>query len=205
MYSQKESGIDGLRRAVIQNLLSKKTEIETAITTLKEHRRGEDQFRSSDSYFEEIDRADNEMSAQQYYGLLERKYSELKRIESLVNRIYKNEDFGWCEDCGERISPKRLSVMPDATRCIACQREYEKMESRKGTSSMKYKDSSGDMVQDDRGGEDSREWRAFLGGAGGVSVSMDDLEEVDLVEENGDKEDDPSSGDHDEDDEEQEV
>lgn len=205
MYGQKESSIDGLRRAVIQNLLSKKTEIEAAITNLKEHRRGEDQFRSSDSYFEEIDRADNEISAQQYYGLLERKYSELKRIETLVNRIYKNEDFGWCEDCGERISPKRLSVMPDATRCIACQREYEKMESRKGYTSMKYKDSSRDMDRDDEGVEDSRDWRAFLGGAGRAATSMDDLEEVDLVKENGEKEDVSSPDDHDEEEEEQEV
>lgn len=189
MYDQKESNIDGLKQAVIRNLLSKKTEIEAAITTLKEHRRSESQFRSSDSFFEEIDRADNEISAQQYYGLLERKYSELKRIETLVNRIYKNDYFGWCEDCGDRISPKRLSVMPDAVRCVACQREYEKMESKKGYTSMKYKDSSGDMDQDNEGMEDSREWRAFLGGAGRTTVSMDDLEEVDLVEDTGEKED----------------
>ena len=87
MYDQKESNIDGIKKAVIQNLLSKKTEIESTITNLKEQRRNESQFRSIDSSFEEIDRADNEISAQQYYGLLERKYSELKRVETLVNSV----------------------------------------------------------------------------------------------------------------------
>lgn len=199
MYDPNESGIDDLKQAVIRDLLSKKTEIETAITNLKEHRRGEDQFRSSDSYFEEMDRADNEISAQQYYGLLERKYSELKRVEVLVNRIYKNEDFGWCEDCGDRISPKRLSVMPDATRCIVCQREYEKMESRKGGSSLRYKDSSGDMDQDEEDKEDTREVRTFIGSMGRESLSVDDLEEVELGEDGSDEEDSSSDMDSEED------
>jgi DnaK suppressor protein len=198
MYDQKESNIDGIKKAVIQNLLSKKTEIEATITNLKEQRRNESQFRSIDSSFEEIDRADNEISAQQYYGLLERKYSELKRVETLVNRIYINEDFGWCEDCGERISPKRLSVMPDATRCIACQREHEKMESRKGYTTVKYKDSSGNMDQDDEDIEDTRELKAYIGSVGGGAISMDDLEEVDLVENDDEKEDDSSSDDEEE-------
>jgi DnaK suppressor protein len=31
------------------------------------------------------------------------------------------EDFGLCEDCEEEIPPKRLSLVPYATLCVACQ------------------------------------------------------------------------------------
>lgn len=29
-------------------------------------------------------------------------------------------DFGYCEDCGDEIAPKRLEFDPAATRCIGC-------------------------------------------------------------------------------------
>ena len=35
------------------------------------------------------------------------------------------EDFGLCEDCEEEIDPRRLAVMPYATRCPACQARAE--------------------------------------------------------------------------------
>jgi DnaK suppressor protein len=35
------------------------------------------------------------------------------------------EDFGRCEDCEEDIDPRRLAVMPYATRCPACQARTE--------------------------------------------------------------------------------
>lgn len=30
--------------------------------------------------------------------------------------------YGLCEDCGEGIPPERLAVVPEATRCVDCQR-----------------------------------------------------------------------------------
>ena len=35
------------------------------------------------------------------------------------------DDFGLCEDCEEEIDPRRLAVMPYATRCPACQSKAE--------------------------------------------------------------------------------
>lgn len=32
---------------------------------------------------------------------------------------------GVCSDCGDRIAAGRLKALPDATRCVACQREFE--------------------------------------------------------------------------------
>jgi DnaK suppressor protein len=33
--------------------------------------------------------------------------------------------YGICEDCGKQIGDDRLAVLPDATRCVACQAEWE--------------------------------------------------------------------------------
>jgi hypothetical protein len=32
---------------------------------------------------------------------------------------------GTCTDCGDRISAARLKALPDAVRCVSCQRAYE--------------------------------------------------------------------------------
>jgi phage/conjugal plasmid C-4 type zinc finger TraR family protein len=33
--------------------------------------------------------------------------------------------YGICEDCGKPIGDERLEALPDATRCITCQAEWE--------------------------------------------------------------------------------
>jgi DnaK suppressor protein len=33
--------------------------------------------------------------------------------------------YGYCEDCGAKIDPDRLSVLPDSTRCMTCQGAWE--------------------------------------------------------------------------------
>mgnify|MGYP000706844979 CR=1 FL=1 len=32
----------------------------------------------------------------------------------------KNDDYGWCESCGDEIGIKRLEARPTATHCIDC-------------------------------------------------------------------------------------
>ena len=38
--------------------------------------------------------------------------------------------YGICERCGAQISPERLEVKPDATLCLECQREVERLAKR---------------------------------------------------------------------------
>lgn len=50
----------------------------------------------------------------------------LARIDGALRRVDEApEDFGLCEDCEEPIPPRRLAVMPYATRCAACQARAE--------------------------------------------------------------------------------
>lgn len=45
--------------------------------------------------------------------------AELIRIEAALRRIDEGE-YGYCADCGEEISDKRLEADPSATHCINC-------------------------------------------------------------------------------------
>ncbi len=50
----------------------------------------------------------------------------LARIDRALRTLaVAPEDFGLCQDCEEDIDPRRLAVMPYATRCPACQAKAE--------------------------------------------------------------------------------
>lgn len=48
-------------------------------------------------------------------------------IDEALRKIQEGT-YGTCEDCGEEISEKRLSVMPTATLCISCKENREQLE-----------------------------------------------------------------------------
>lgn len=179
MDNQKEQDTKNPSDLFLINLYAKKEDIEKSIEVLKEKRKEYYQNLSSDDFMEEVDRADKEISLQHYYGLLERKYAELKKIETLIEKVSQDKTFGFCEECGEMISPERLSVMPDATRCIMCQREFEKFESHMGYSSKKYKAASTKVEWDTEEAEDTADLR-FVHTAVG-DISMEDFEEMELT------------------------
>ena len=49
----------------------------------------------------------------------QRRQADLIRIEAALERL-QNDDYGFCENCGEEIAPKRLEIDPLATRCTQC-------------------------------------------------------------------------------------
>ncbi|MFQ5591193.1 MAG: TraR/DksA family transcriptional regulator [Phycisphaerae bacterium] len=50
------------------------------------------------------------------------------RAAEAVDALQRIRDgtYGMCADCGKRIPAARLQVKPEATRCVACQAEYER-------------------------------------------------------------------------------
>ena len=48
-----------------------------------------------------------------------RRDAETQRLHRALARMEQDE-FGWCEDCGEEIADNRLEVDLTATRCISC-------------------------------------------------------------------------------------
>jgi DnaK suppressor protein len=59
---------------------------------------------------------------------------ERKLLQKIIKAMKKIEDgsYGICEECGEEISEERLRVRPEATLCIKCKEEQEKIEKQFG-------------------------------------------------------------------------
>ena len=62
---------------------------------------------------------------------------KLRDIDSALTSIEKGR-YGICERCNEPIEIARLEVKPDATLCLACQEEVERL-ARRGSPSRQIK------------------------------------------------------------------
>lgn len=56
--------------------------------------------------------------------LAEKEREELIRIEAALARI-DGGTFGVCRECGEEIEPARLGALPEALRCIVCEKALQ--------------------------------------------------------------------------------
>jgi RNA polymerase-binding protein DksA len=56
---------------------------------------------------------------------IDRDADELKAIQDALARLKRGE-YGYCQRCGEEISPGRLEALPQATLCIECQERIER-------------------------------------------------------------------------------
>ena len=126
------AGNEDFQARFLKNLLAKREEVEQALTRLIESQKAYGNLFSAEGLIEDLDHADREISAQTFCKLIERKDKELDKIDLLIRRVRHDEEFGLCEECGERIPEERLFIVPEATLCVPCQREIEKMESRSG-------------------------------------------------------------------------
>lgn len=50
-----------------------------------------------------------------------RRQARMTRIEAALARM-DDDEFGYCQDCGEDIAPARLDLDPTATLCVSCAR-----------------------------------------------------------------------------------
>lgn len=71
------------------------------------------------------DLADNERDRQLSHILNDRDRGKLIEIDEALERI-EDKTYGICEECGKRISPNRIKVMPFARLCVPCKSDREK-------------------------------------------------------------------------------
>jgi DnaK suppressor protein len=55
--------------------------------------------------------------------------AKLQDIHAALRSIEKG-NYGLCQRCGKAIEPERLEIKPDATLCISCQQEVERLARR---------------------------------------------------------------------------
>ena len=58
------------------------------------------------------------------FALIQMKAETLNKITEALSRLEEGA-FGYCFDCGEEISPKRLRALPFAVRCKDCEEARE--------------------------------------------------------------------------------
>jgi RNA polymerase-binding protein DksA len=121
---------DDFRTAFMKSLVLKKQELQQTLDRLMKSRKEYEGELTAGDFIDEVDDAQREISAYSQFSLIERKNKELQKIEYLLSRVAEEQDFGVCEECGTRIPKERLLLVPEATLCVACQREMEKMDSR---------------------------------------------------------------------------
>jgi DnaK suppressor protein len=126
---------DDFRTTIMKGLELKKQELLKTLDSLMKARREYEGQLTAGDFIEEADGAQREISAYSQFNLIERKNKELRRIDYLLSRAAEEQDFGLCEECGARIPKERLLLVPEATLCVACQRELEKSDSRTSTAS----------------------------------------------------------------------
>jgi DnaK suppressor protein len=66
---------------------------------------------------------------------IDRDAEELRAIQDALARLKRGE-YGYCERCGEDISPGRLEALPHATLCIDCQTRVERSQAPDSTPSL---------------------------------------------------------------------
>ena len=126
---------DDFQTVFMKGLELKKEELlQTLDHLMKSRKEYEGQLTAGD-FIDEVDGAQREISVYSQFILIERKNRELQKIEYLLTRVTKEQDFGLCEECGTRIPKERLLLVPEATLCVVCQRELEKLDSRMSTAS----------------------------------------------------------------------
>ena len=51
---------------------------------------------------------------------------ERDRVQASLAEVRRAQgDYGICENCGRPIGEERMAAVPTATRCVACQSEWE--------------------------------------------------------------------------------
>jgi DnaK suppressor protein len=165
----------------LNKLTGKKQELEETIKHLLSSQKEDMSKISVDSFIDDLDRADREISAQTFYKLLDRKNKELERINFLIRRVQKEQDFGLCEECGRQIPEKRLLIMPEAVYCVPCQKELEKAELRINMAKSPYNTAQWKKEFESNSNEDLDD-EGLLIKPDTDHVSFTEMDEVELTE-----------------------
>ena len=76
---------------------------------------------------DEMDLASSEYLQSFTFRLRGREKVFLDKIQKAIDRI-DDGSFGLCEECGDKITLKRLEARPETTLCIRCKEDQERVE-----------------------------------------------------------------------------
>jgi len=106
-----------------ERILKELGRIEESINAVAEDQDGSNQ--SYSNHLADLGTDYMEKEKNFYYASQEGRY--LRSLDEALERIKRGE-YGFCLDCGDLISKKRLDVVPSAKLCITCKSNQEKQE-----------------------------------------------------------------------------
>lgn len=108
-----------------KDLEEQKKEIEQHLNQVAEKsNQGKDNYRVK---FPEYGRSEDENADEvaafvDSFSIGENLKDSLENINLALEKIKKNK-YGICEECGKKISPKRLEILPTARYCLVCKQK----------------------------------------------------------------------------------
>lgn len=108
-------------KTIRQQLATRYDEIQQRLGRISLERRHTNQPLNADSEEQAIETENDQVLD----ALDDQIRAEMKQIEKIMTRIDEGT-YGVCEACGEQIAPKRLEALPQATRCITCEEQFQR-------------------------------------------------------------------------------
>src|SRR6188474_2103424 len=87
----------------------------------------QDMALDADDFPDEMDLASSEYLQAFTFRLRGREKVFLTKIQKALEKL-ESGSFGVCDECGEKISIKRLEARPETTLCIRCKEDQERVE-----------------------------------------------------------------------------
>lgn len=114
------------RKDAIRNAAHRLEELEAELMELRQRHdlAGEDTERS-DGHHHPAEAASDAEMREHDLRLRARAQERIDHIEQALKAI-KDGTYGVCIDCGEAIPEGRLTAVPDADRCVACQTKADR-------------------------------------------------------------------------------
>jgi len=106
-------------KKIRENLESEKTRIMAELDEILEVGKPSAERREGSPFGKREEEATESMELERRLAQERRINEQLADIENALNKIDSNK-YGICENCGKKIEPARLKILPQARLCLSC-------------------------------------------------------------------------------------
>ena len=117
-YAELKRILDERRREILSEVHDKIRDVRTEAANSPSH-----------GVFDAAETSESDIQDDIEFALIQMKAETLHKIEEALRRLDENT-FGYCFECGEEISERRLRALPFAVRCKDCEEAREVKQQR---------------------------------------------------------------------------
>lgn len=106
-------------KSIRQKLEAERTRIQAELDEILEAGRPSAERREGSPFGKREEEATESMELERRLAQEQRINEQLADIDNAINKIDANK-YGTCENCGKKIEPARLEILPQAKLCLNC-------------------------------------------------------------------------------------